>query len=347
MPAPKVCPKCNRDNESDARVCSHCDFVFPPGSLPCPDPAAGPGTSSGIPGPANPVPLFGGILLETQPDPRSFLYKYVMATVPVLLVILSIFVRALLGGITSTLIPGIPDAFDTFVPTVTSIATISIYLVAPVGIFVVVAGIGWALRFTELWAGTALTLGLSVIVGMIMLAGTGTPVVSEWYVSHLVQWIAYLVQPFCIVAVAVILLWTEKFRRSITYTITTENIGIRGGVWKHQEHLMPHHQIARVVLEQDLIGRMFNYGTVIPQSITRWGAETSIRGVGAGGQKNNLGAMIGYAKGREEASRYPLDCFFGIPDPHTAQQLMNQLMIRPATREEEQVAYLKEICDKI
>jgi len=275
------------------------------------------------------------------------MYKYVLATVPVLLVVLSIFVRALLGGITSALIPGIPGALDTLVPTVTSIATISIYLVAPIGIFLVIACIGWALRATELWTGTALTLGLSIVTGMILLAGKGIPIVSERYISDLVQWIAFLVQPFCIVAVFCVLLWTEKFRRSITYTITSENIGIQGGVWRHQEHLIPHHQIARVVLEQDFFGRMFNYGTVIPQSITRWGAETSIRGVGASGQKDNLGAMVGYAKGREEASRYPLDCFFGIPDPHTAQQLMNQLMIRPAAREEEQVAYLKEICDKI
>jgi len=344
MPDPRVCPKCDCENECDASVCSRCGCVFSPASPDYPEKAVSPDTSAGLPGPAA---LPEGILLRTQPDSRSFIYKYLMATVPVLLVLLSVFVRALLGGITSALIPGIPGAFDTFVPTVTSIATISIYLVAPIGIFVVVAGIGWALRFTELWASTALTLGLSVITGMILLAGSGNPVLSEWYISHLVQWVAYLVQPFCLVAVAAIILWTEKFRRSITYTITSDNIGIQGGVWRHQEHLIPHHQIARVVLEQDLFGRMFNYGTVIPQSITRWGAETSIRGVGASGQKDNLGAMIGFAKGREEASRYPLDCFFGIPDPRTAQQLVNQLMIRPACREEEQVAYLREIRDRI
>jgi len=111
--------------------------------------------------------------------------------------------------------------------------------------------------------------------------------------------------------------------------------------------MVPHHQIGRVVLEQDFFGRLFNYGTVIPQSITRWGSETSLRGVGASGQKDNFGAMIGYAKGREEASRYPLDCFYGIPDPRTAQNLLRQLMVLPATREEEQVTFLKKIYDKI
>ena len=287
------------------------------------------------------------ILLATSPDSKSFMYKYVMACVPILLVLLSIFVRALLGGITSALMPGIPSSLNLVVPAVTSITNISLYLVAPIGIFVAVAGIGWALRFTELWTSTAITLASSVICGMILMAGTGIPLVSERYITDLVQWIAYLVQPFCILAVIVVLVWTEKFRRSIRYTITSENIAILGGIWKHQEHLVPHHQIGRVVLEQDFFGRLFNYGTVIPQSITRWGSETSLRGVGASGQKDNFGAMIGYAKGREEASRYPLDCFYGIPDPRTAQNLLRQLMVRPATREEEQVTFLKKIYDKI
>ena len=287
------------------------------------------------------------ILLATSPDSKSFMYKYVMACVPILLVLLSIFVRALLGGITSALMPGIPSSLNLVVPAVTSITNISLYLVAPIGIFVAVAGIGWALRFTELWTSTAITLASSVICGMILMAGTGIPLVSERYIADLVQWIAYLVQPFCIFAVIVVLAWTEKFRRSIRYKITSENIAIQGGVWKHQEHLVPHHQIGRVVLEQDFFGRLFNYGTVIPQSITRWGSETSLRGVGASGQKDNFGAMIGYAKGREEASRYPLDCFYGIPDPRTAQNLLRQLMVRPATREEEQVTFLKKIYDKI
>jgi membrane protein YdbS with pleckstrin-like domain len=250
-------------------------------------------------------------------------------------------------GSLSTGIPGMTGSLNSLTPAVTGITTISIYLIAPIGIFIAVAGIGWAMRLTELWTSTAITLGLSIVAALILMSGTGIPLVSERYISDLVQWIAYLVQPFCVLAAILILVWTEKFRRSLTYTVTKENIAIQGGVWKHQEHLIPHHQIARVVLEQDLFGRIFNYGTVIPQSISRWGAETSFRGVGASGQKDNVGAMIGYAKGREEASRYPLDCFYGIPDPRKAQQLISRLMVRPATREEEQVVLLEKIYDKI
>jgi hypothetical protein len=275
------------------------------------------------------------------------MYRYIMTCTPILLVIVSIFVRSFLGGLSKALIPGIPGALDSVVPAVTSIASISLYLVAPVGIFILCAGIGWALRFVELWAGTAITLGISITGGIILMSGSGLPPASERYILDLLQWIAFLVQPFSVLVTIAILTWTEKFRRSLKYTISPDNIAIEGGVWKHQEHLIPHHQIARVVLEQDFFGRMFNYGTVIPQSITRWGAETSIRGVGAAGQKDNLGAVIGYARGREEASRHPLDCFYGIPDPRNAQCLMKELIIRPAAREEEQTEYLRQICDRI
>jgi len=306
-----------------------------------------PGFSAGSSPAGTPAENQKSVLLETHPDPHSFLYKYTLACFPILLVIISIFVRSFLEQMSRILIPGIPAMFSSATPALTSITGISIFLVAPVGLFVIVAGIGWALRFTELWTSTALTLGLSILVAFILMGSSGLSPASEKYIFNLLYWIGFLVQPFCILAAIVTLAWAEKFRRSITYRILHDNIAISGGVWKHQEHLVPHHQIGRIVLEQDLFGRMFNYGTVIPQSISRWGAETSFRGVGASGQKDNFGAMIGFFKGREEASRSPLDCFYGIPDPGKAQELMKSLMIRSASREEEQVSYLKQICDKI
>jgi hypothetical protein len=113
-------------------------------------------------------------------------------------------------------------------------------------------------------------------------------------------------------------------------------------MWK-QEHMIPHHQIGRIVFEQDFLGTMFNYGTLIPQSMTPWGAETSFRGIGATGQKDNLGLGIGFATGRVEGSRYPLDCLYGIPDPKKAQKILTGLLSRHDMREEEQVFSLKKI----
>jgi membrane protein YdbS with pleckstrin-like domain len=206
----------------------------------------------------------------------------------------------------------------------------TIVLIAPIGILIVAISIGWTLRIPEVWFCSSITLGLSILIGWIFAQGVAGSVLSPNFTFLLFGWIGSLVLPFSILATLMVLIWTEKFRQSIRYTITQDGIKIRGGIWKKQEHMIPHHQIGRVVMEQDFLGILFKYGTVIPLSIARWGAETSIRGIGAIGQKDNVGVGIGYAKGREEGSRYPLDCLYGIPDPEIAQQLINQLICRPA-----------------
>ncbi|MDD1685495.1 PH domain-containing protein [Methanoregula sp.] len=292
-----------------------------------------------------------------------------MAPIAIYLVIACVAIRWLLDGMylaassavsssipslapaaTTGSVAGYPDVMTQYTSTVSQYsngindsAALTILFIAPIGIFLAVIAAGWAMRNAAMWTGPFITLGLSAITAFVLTHGSAGPEISGTFISVLLQWIAFLVQPFSIVATVIVLATTEKFRQSITYTITSNGIYIRGGVWKRQEHMIPHHQIGRVVLEQDFLGARYNYGTVIAQSITRWGAETSFRGVGASGQKDNLGVGIGYAKGREEASRYPLDCLFGIPDPQKARQMLETFMCRPMAREEEQIAYLKKI----
>lgn len=297
----------------------------------------------------------GSVLLSTGPESASFMYKYLMALSPIILVIVCIFTRwglenmfHIASSSLTSAVPGLMSPYTTSVlnqysSPITDATTITILMIAPVGIFICFAAIGWVMRLTEVWTSTALTLGLSGVTGIVMVTLTGGPPVSGNYMLLLLQWIAYLVQPFCLVAAGIVILGTEKFRRSIQYTITKDGLWIRGGFLKKQEHMIPHHQIGRIVFEQDFLGTMFNYGTLIPQSMTPWGAETSFRGIGATGQKDNLGLGIGFATGRVEGSRYPLDCLYGIPNPKKAQKILTGLLSRHDMREEEQVSSLKKI----
>jgi uncharacterized membrane protein YgcG len=140
------------------------------------------------------------------------------------------------------------------------------------------------------------------------------------YLLLLLQWIAFLVQPFSIVASVAVLLGTEIFRRSIRYTITPDAVVILGGVFGKVEQTLPHHRISRVIFEQDLIGSLFNFGTVIPQSSTSTeGSVSSDAGAGSAGSAG--------------ASRNPLACLFGIPDPNTAQRIIESRMNPPARDE--------------
>ncbi len=170
-------------------------------------------------------------------------------------------------------------------------------MIAPVGIFIIFAAIGWSMRIAEMWTGGALTVLLSGIVGLLLVITTGTGAVQDKFLLYL-QWIAFLVQPFSIVATIIAIAWLEKFRKSIHYTITDEGVVFRGGIWKKQEHLLPHSRIGMVVLEQNFFGTRYNFGTVIPVSNVQWGEETSLRGIGAAGQQGNFGGGIMFAKGR-------------------------------------------------
>ena len=353
----KVCPECDRNTDSSNNHCPNCGYNFNKIK-------SAPDVRPIISGDSDQrdLNLLAGItedsvLLSTRPEPMCFIYKHLMALIPVLLVIVCIFVTKIMSElfrtasslVTSSVFSVTPHmnqaagSMGTYSAGLAGATNITILLIAPVGIFVLFAGIGWAMRLTQLWTGTLLTLVMSSVAGVLLANGTGTPELSGEYLLTLLQWIAFLVQPFSVIAAGIVIAATEKFRRTIRYSITPDGVHIRGGIWKNQEHMIPHHLIGRIILDQDFIGTLFNYGTIIPQSVTRWGEETSFRGVGATGQKESIGVGIGYAKSREEASRYPLDCLYGIPDPKNAQRILERLVCRPAMREEEQVSYLKKI----
>jgi len=210
------------------------------------------------------------------------------------------------------------------------LAAITILLVAPIGVFLLAAGIGGVLPQTEVWTGPALTLILSSCTAYVL---AGSPSFSAAYLLLFLQWIAFLVQPFSILASVLVLGGTEKFRRSIEYTITPDAVVIRGGIFRHVEQTIPHHHIGRVILEQDLIGSRFNYGTVIPRSTTSRHPAISFWGIEISGQKDNADPGTG-SEGSIGTSRDPIDCFFGIPDPKTARRILERMISRPALHED-------------
>jgi hypothetical protein len=142
--------------------------------------------------------------------------------------------------------------------------------------------------------------------------------------------IAYLILPASIAAVILVMAWTEKFRRSLRYTITREAVIARGGIWKKQEYIFPHHQVTKLILVQGPVGRLLGAGTIVPV------------GPGYPGQRDDRGSGLGGWTG-EGNSRTPLTCLFGIRNPEKVMALLQQLISRPAIRGEGQVSRPKEI----
>jgi membrane protein YdbS with pleckstrin-like domain len=275
------------------------------------------------------------VLFSARPEALSFLYRYIFSFTPVLLVMLCIGLRGVLDSMFLAASPLVPTLSPVPAPAsdVSSaamaqylgmmnsstagygeLAAITILLVVPVGIFLLAAVIGSELRQTQVWTGSALALVLSSGAAYVL---AGSPSFSMAYLLLLLQWIAFLVQPFGIAASGIVLFGTEIFRRSVRYVITPDAVVIRGGIFRKVEQTLPHHRISMVSFEHDLIGSRFNYGTVIPQSSTsRDGAVSSDTGAGYAGSAG--------------ASRDPLASLFGIPDPKAAQRIIESRMNRPA-----------------
>jgi hypothetical protein len=302
--------------------------------------------------------------LTTNPAPAGFITKYILCLTPLILILLSLIAIAIMYAIMDFVSQPLSGAMRMFLPDMSDVTAITILLIAPIGIFAFFAATGWILRFTEMWVGVVLSLGMSTVTGFVMVAWLPglalslvgflqsgpwifIPFTSGNHVLYLLSWISFFIQPYSVLSVLGILAWTEEFRRSIRYGISYEGVTIQGGVWMKQEHMIPHHQIGRVVMEQNLLGKISHTGTIIPVGTTQWGTETSIRGLGLGGQKDNIGVALGFAKARQEGSRRPLDCLYGIPEPEKVLAVFETLITRPAERGEMQVTYLKKIYDKL
>jgi membrane protein YdbS with pleckstrin-like domain len=292
------------------------------------------------------------ILFSARPEAKSFLYRYLLSFTPVVLVILCMGIRGVLDSLflaVTHMVPALSPVpathasdvssaamaqyqglLSTSMPGFGELAAITILLVAPIGVFLLAAGIGGVFRQTEVWTGPALTLMLSSCAAYVL---AGSPSFSMVFFVLFLQWIAFLVQPFSILASVLVLGGTEKFRRSIEYTITSDAVVIRGGIFRHVEQTIPHHHIGRVILEQDLLGSRFNYGTVIPRSTTSRHPAISFWGIEIAGQKDNADPGAG-SEGSIGTSRDPLDCFFGIPDPKTARRILERMISRPAFHED-------------
>jgi len=267
-------------------------------------------------------------ILTTNPTVHSFLMKFFFCLSPLLISILAILLKTYLRGILPAFIP---DQ--------------SILLLSPICLFIGLVLVGWVLYIREIWMGSLAVLILSGISAWFLM--TGISLLSLSYIPHFIELWAFYVLIFSIIVSTVMAFLTEKYRQTIQYTITKRGIKIKGGLWKQEEHLILFNQVGRIVMEQGVLGRIFNFGDIIPVSSAQWGAEIGIRGMGASNQKKNFSLGVGYARARQEIARTPVNCLYGVPNPKQIQELLETSISRAMVQQEEQTQYLKEINEKI
>lgn len=159
------------------------------------------------------VGVYGPVILTSQPAPRGFIYKYLLGLTPIILVGLSLLTLPFLQEIVNGFSPSLVSSLKTVAPGLLQYLEISVLLISPVAIFLFFIWLGDVIHRPEIWIGSALTLILSGAEALIMVQGTGLAILSTAYLLTFLQWVAYLVQSFSVVAAGVVIAGIEAFRR--------------------------------------------------------------------------------------------------------------------------------------
>jgi hypothetical protein len=268
--------------------------------------------------------VYGPVLLTTYPVPEGFLSRYILCLTPIVLVVISVIVLAFMVDIMHAFLPSLGNSLGIIVPDLPVITDIIVLLISPVGMFLFFMYLGDVLHRTEMWTGAALTLLLSITGALIIVQGMNIPVLSPLYLHILVQWIAYLVQPFSVIAAACVLLGIELFRRSIEYTITRDVVIITGGIWSQAENVIPFHDIERIVVVQSRLGRFFHTGTVVPQGRVFGYRDIDMREHYPTGERVHPKPDHGYTFSWREGAHDPLICLFGVCNPESVKTLLEK-----------------------
>jgi hypothetical protein len=280
------------------------------------------------------VGIYGPVVFTRQPALRGFIYKYFLGLTPIFLTGLSLIALPILYDIVRGFPPSLVNSLHAVVPNLPELIEICILILAPVAIFLFFVWLGDVIHRPEIWIGAGLTLILSGAGAFVMVHGTGLPILSTAYLLTFFQWVAYLVQPFSVVAAGVVIVGIEAFRRSLQYTLTRDVIIITGGIWSQVENVIPLHQIERIGLVQGRLGRLLNFGTVVPAGKVYGLTETDMTG------RHEQGDMLHPDTDQvttvrwQQGSHDPLLCLYGITDPGDVRERIEKTMHKTSEKNE-------------
>ena len=269
------------------------------------------------------VGVYGPILFTTHPAPRGFIYKYILAFTPIFLAALSGIILNIMLGAGKSFPHSLVGPLETIVPDLDIFVQLFAYLIAPICIFLFFIFLGDSLNRPEIWTGAGLALIMSVIGGLVYM---GSPTLSTSYLFDLFRWIAYLIQPFSVIASLIVITGIELFRRSVTYTITREVVIITGGLWNLAENVIPLHQIERLVLVQGRLGHFFHFGTIVPAGLVFGISQIDMRGRHVTGDKVYPDTDSSSTVRWEQGLHNPLVSLYGIRDPEKVKALLEKAM---------------------
>ena len=143
----------------------------------------------------------------------------------------------------------------------------------------------------------------------------------------------------------------EFYRRSHKYIISNQRLLFKGGIVTKRERSLRYENIVEFDSEQGILGQIFSFGTIIPQTPSGVGIGSDNvmagGGIAIGGKKGKLFGIVGGGKEIQTPrtrSYYELHGIYPFKD---VKQLLESYKrsTAPTTHHEEQVAFQKEQVD--
>jgi hypothetical protein len=245
-----------------------------------------------------------------SPSPLGFSRRYLLSALPAILYAAYLAARSQLAAH-----PWLPPAL--------------LDLLAPLLLTLALAA-SWVLRSPEAAASTLLALALPIPLALLAEPAPAHPLAL---LQLLAARYAEKLPPAALLASLLVASAVEVRRRTTRYELGEAGVVIRTGVWRRQEQTILYTSIGRIVLEQSLLGRLLNYGTIILVSTAEWGAEYYARALAAGAERKGVLLGAGYARILKEASRDPGKCLYGVRNPRKVVSTIEaKLQARSPTR---------------
>ncbi len=151
------------------------------------------------------------------------------------------------------------------------------------------------------------------IVGISTVAGIATGALT---------WIPLFGAVLCLGGMLV----TEIYRRSHYFIITNLRLVMHVDLLHLQQRDLLLSRLSDLAIDQSLVGRLFNFGTLIPISLSGFGLGSDMAMVGVGGQAGPVavGGALGTSIGVPRA-RSP-HVLFGVPGPHEVHAVLEKLI---------------------
>ncbi|MHA1616622.1 MAG: PH domain-containing protein [Candidatus Njordarchaeales archaeon] len=203
-------------------------------------------------------------------------------------------------------------------------------ILGPVGIDIAFIAIWWIILIIPALIFSILRISWRWVILYVFIAAIGTYAVIKWSATPLDLY-------YVTIGVSIIgIILADLYRRGHEYILTNYRIIAKLGFLGHKERDILYSKITDVVLDQGFLGRILDYGTIIPLTASGLGTGEDLAKVAVGtgvGRKTPVGEVgagvaVEGAKGVTVPRGRSSYILYGVPNPEKIKKIIDEQRIK-------------------